>query len=79
MVLVTHQLAPPGSRTAVRTAAHREALETVVLGAFSVARPCDRKANRPPGATALAERRPPGTGRRRSRPSQSSGGATILN
>jgi len=40
----------------VRTAAHREALEKVVLGQFSTARPCDRKANRPPGAAALAER-----------------------
>ena len=56
MVLVTHQLTAPGSGAMVRTAAHREALETVVLGAFSVARPCDRKANRPPGAAALAER-----------------------
>ena len=28
----------------------------MVLGAFSTARPCDRKANRPPGAAALAER-----------------------
>lgn len=55
-VLVTHQLAAPGSGAMVRTAAHREALEKVVLGAFSVARPCDRKANRPPGSAALAER-----------------------
>jgi len=27
-----------------------------VLGQFTTARPCDRKANRPPGAAALAER-----------------------
>jgi hypothetical protein len=40
----------------VRTSAHREALEKVVLGQFSSARPCDRKANRPPGAAAQAER-----------------------
>ena len=40
----------------VRTPAHREALEKVVLGAFSTARPCDRKENRPPGPAALAER-----------------------
>jgi len=36
--------------------AHREALEKVVLGQFTTARPCDRKENRPPGAAALAER-----------------------
>ncbi|MHB8463360.1 MAG: Mu transposase domain-containing protein [Acidimicrobiales bacterium] len=56
IVLVTHTLAPPGSGVMVRTAAHREALEKVVLGQFTTARPCDRKANRPPGAAALAER-----------------------
>jgi transposase len=56
VVLVTHRLAPAGSGTTVRTAAHRDALEKVVLGHFSTARPCDRKENRPPGAAALAER-----------------------
>lgn len=56
VVIVTHRLAPAGSGTTVRTPAHREALEKVVLGQFSSARPCDRKANRPPGAAALAER-----------------------
>jgi transposase len=56
IVLVTHELAPPGAGAMVRTPAHREALEKVVLGQFTTARPCDRKANRPPGATALAER-----------------------
>jgi hypothetical protein len=40
----------------VRSPEHRAALEAVVLGQFSTARPCDRKANRPPGAAALAER-----------------------
>jgi hypothetical protein len=40
----------------VRTPEHRTALEAVVLGQFTTARPCDRKANRPPGAAALAER-----------------------
>ncbi len=40
----------------VRTPEHRAALEAVVLGQFSTARPCDRKANKPPGAAALAER-----------------------
>jgi hypothetical protein len=56
VVLVTHTLAAPGAGLMVRTTAHREALEKVVLGAFTTARPCDRKANRPPGAAALAER-----------------------
>ena len=49
IVLVTHQLAPAGSGTMVRTPAHREALEKVVLGQFTTARPCDRKANRAAG------------------------------
>jgi transposase len=56
VVLVTHRLAAPGAGAVVRTEAHREALEKVVLGQFSTARPCDRKANRPPGQAALAER-----------------------
>src|SRR3954452_6962871 len=56
VVLVTHQLAPAGSGTMVRTPAHRAALEHVVLAQFTTARPCDRKENRPPGAAALAER-----------------------
>lgn len=55
-LLVSHPLAPPGAGSMVRTPEHRAALEAVVLGQFSTARPCDRKANRPPGATALAER-----------------------
>lgn len=55
-VVVTHHLAAAGAGTMVRTEAHREALEKVVLGQFSTVRPCDRKANRPPGAAALAER-----------------------
>jgi transposase len=56
IVLVTHELAPPGAGAMVRTPAHREALEKVVLGQFTTARPCDRKVNRPPGAAALVER-----------------------
>jgi hypothetical protein len=55
-LLVTHRLAPPGAGSVVRTPAHRAALEAVVLSQFSTARPCDRKANRPPGETALTER-----------------------
>jgi transposase len=56
VVLVTHHLAQAGSGTMVRTPAHRDALEKVVLSQFTTARPCDRKENRPPGAAALAER-----------------------
>jgi hypothetical protein len=55
-LMVTHRLAPPGAGSVVRTPAHRAALEKVVLSQFSTARPCDRKANRPPGEAALAER-----------------------
>jgi transposase len=54
-LLVSHRLAPPGAGSMVRTAEHAQALEKVVLGQFSTARPCDRKANRPPGPAALAE------------------------
>ena len=56
VVLVTHHLAVPGTGVVVRTEAHREALEKVVLGQFTTARPSDHKANRPPGQAALAER-----------------------
>ena len=52
--LVSHRLAPPGAHMMIRTAEHRAALEQVVLSAFSTERPCDRKANRPPGPDALA-------------------------
>ena len=54
--LVSHHLAQSGSGQMVRTPAHRAALEAVVLAQFSTARPCDRKANKPPGAAARAER-----------------------
>jgi hypothetical protein len=39
----------------VRSPEHRAALERAVLSAFTTARPCDKKANRPPGDAALAE------------------------
>lgn len=55
-LLVSHRLAPAGAGAMVRTPEHRAALEAVVLSQFSTARPCDRKANKPPGAAALAER-----------------------
>jgi len=54
-LLVSHRLAPPGAGALVRTAAHRDELERVVLSAFTTERPCERKANKPPGETARAE------------------------
>jgi hypothetical protein len=54
-LLGTHRLAPAGAGTVVRTSEHRAALEKVVLSAFTTARPCNAKANRPPGPQALAE------------------------
>lgn len=54
--LVSHSMAPPGCGAIVRTREHAAALEVVVVGQFSTARPCDRKANKPPGADALAAR-----------------------
>jgi transposase len=54
--LVSHRLATTGAGSMVRTPEHRAALEAVVLSQFSSARPCDRKANKPPGQVALAER-----------------------
>jgi transposase len=56
VVLVTHVLAAPGAGTMVRTPEHAAALEQAVLSQFSSARPCDRKANKPPGTQALAAR-----------------------
>jgi len=56
LLLVAHRLAPPGAGMVVRSVEHKAALETAVLSQFSNGRPCDRKANKPPGTAALAER-----------------------
>jgi len=53
-LLCAHRLAPSGAGSIVRSPEQHAALERVVLSAFTTARPCDRKANRPPGAEALA-------------------------
>jgi transposase len=53
-LLVSHRLAPAGAGAVVRTPEHRAALERAVLSAFTMARPCDRKGNSPPGPAALA-------------------------
>jgi transposase len=55
VVLAGHRLAPDGAGTMVRTPEHRAELERVVLSAFTTSRPCQRKANHPPGAAARAE------------------------
>ena len=54
-LLVSHRLAPAGAGALARTAAHRAELERVVLSAFTTERPCERKANKPPGETARTE------------------------
>lgn len=53
-IIARHPMAIPGAGALVRADAHRAALEEVVLSAFTTARPCTRKANRPPGPAALA-------------------------
>ncbi len=52
-VVATHRLAPRGAQRTVRLPEHTEALENVVLAAFSSDRPCRRKVNRPPSDAAL--------------------------
>ena len=54
-LVARHALALAGSGIVQRLPEHRAALEAAVLAAFTTARPCDRKANRPPGPEALAE------------------------
>lgn len=53
-LVATHQLAPRGAQRTVRLPEHTQALEKVVLGAFSTDRPCARKLHRPPTDAALA-------------------------
>ena len=57
VLLATHRLAPPGAGRTLRLAGHAAALERVVLQPFTTSRPCQRKANRPPGAQAQAAAR----------------------
>jgi hypothetical protein len=53
-IIARHRRAPDGAGLVVRSEEHRAALEHAVLAAFTTARPCRRKENRPPSATALA-------------------------
>jgi transposase len=54
-LLGSHRLAPAGAGMVVRTPEHRAALESVILSGFTATRPCDTKANRPPGPASLAQ------------------------
>ncbi|MEX1265001.1 MAG: IS21 family transposase, partial [Actinomycetota bacterium] len=54
-LVAMHRLGSPGAGRIVRIPEHHAALESVVLHAFTVARPCATKQNRPPGPSALAE------------------------
>ena len=54
-LVARHRLAPPGAGTLVRTAEHHAELERAVLSAFTTDRPCQRKANHPPGTAARAK------------------------
>lgn len=50
-----HRRAPAGAGQVRQSAEHARLLEAAVLDAFTTARPCRRKPNRPPGDAALAE------------------------
>jgi transposase len=50
-----HRRAPAGAGQILQTQEHARLLETAVLDAFTTAKPCRRKANRPPGEHALIE------------------------
>ncbi len=54
-VVATHRRALAGAGQTVRSAEHAAMLERAVLAAFTTDHACRRKANRPPGDTALAE------------------------
>ena len=53
-LVAAHRKVPRGQGRVVRLPQHTEALERVVLGAFTTARPCKPKLNRPPTPAALA-------------------------
>ena len=52
-VVATHRVAPRGVGRLVRLPEHTQALERVVLAAFTTDRPCPKKPNRPPSGAAL--------------------------
>ncbi len=52
-VIATHQVAPRGRGRVTRLAEHTQALENVVLAAFTTDQPCRSKVNRSPSEAAL--------------------------
>jgi len=54
-VLARHRRESDGAGVMVRDTVHVTALQTAVLAAFNTAKPCHRKARRPPSVAALAE------------------------
>jgi len=54
-VLARHRREPDGAGVMVRDTGHVTALQTAVLAAFNTAKPCHRKARRPPSVAALTE------------------------
>jgi transposase len=54
-VVAEHRRAVAGGGQTIRSAEHARALEQAVLQAFTTDHACRRKANRPPGDTAVAE------------------------
>jgi transposase len=50
-----HRRAPAGAGQVLQTPEHARLLEAAVLDAFTTAKPCRRKQNRPPSQAALAE------------------------
>lgn len=63
-VAASHRLAPSGAHRTIRLPHHSEALQAVVLAAFSTEGPCRPKTNRPPSpqAAAIAARLSPNIG-----------------
>jgi len=55
VLIATHRRAPAGTGQTIRSSEHAKLLEQAVLAAFTTQPACRRKANRPPGDTALAE------------------------
>lgn len=51
-VICSHRRRPPGAGALARLDQHRTALQRTVLAQFTTARPCKRKANRPPSQAA---------------------------
>ena len=51
--IARHRRAPAGAGQVLQTLEHARLLEAAVLDAFTTAKPCRRKANRPPGDLAL--------------------------